>query len=180
LFAYSALDRDQVGQRFFELGTGAVSFAPRLIAIVLTATIYPHIPAPNVEPLGQAGFIGCTYTDLYGFFRLTQENLPLAIAAAVLVLAVSPFTVLLAYILFMIEWRFPLRVQVEVLRREWGFAARMMAYKPLMAIGSAIFVMAQLWISAWLATRLNSPLAGLVVLLTPLALALVFRKRIAG
>jgi hypothetical protein len=181
LYAYSALTRDQLEQRFFELGTGKVSLAPRLITVALIAAIYPHIPAPDIEPLGRAGFIGCTYTDLYGFFRLTQENLPLAIVAAALLLAVSPLTVLLTYVPFMREWRFPLTVQFEVLRRDWGFAKRTMLYQPLLAIGGAILGMAPLWLSALLATRLNSAVAGLFVLLVmPLAVGFVFRKRIVG
>lgn len=181
LYAYSSLERDQVGQRFFELGTGRASLASRLIVLAIIAAIYPHIPAPNIEPFGQTGFIGCTYTDLYGFFRLTQENLRLGIAAAVILLAVSPLTVLSTYISFMREWRFPWKVQFEVLRRELGFATRMMVYQPLMAIVGAIVGMGLLWVSAFLATRFKSPVAGLVVLfIMPLAVGIVVRKRIVN
>ena len=167
LYAYSVLDRDQIAQQFLELGTGNPSLATRLIMLVLIAAIYPHIPTPNVEPLGRIGFIGCTYTDLYGFFRIAQENIALTVAAAILLLAVSPLTVLLAYVRFMREWRFPSEVRFEVLRREWGFAKRHLAYQPAVAIVvGTILGMTLLWVSAWLATRLNSALAGLFVLLS--------------
>jgi hypothetical protein len=176
LYAYSALDRDQLGQRFKELGTGAVGFAGKLIAVAIVAAIYPFVPAADVEPLAKAGFLGCTYADVYGFFRLSQENLRLAAAAAVVLLAVSPLTVLLAYVRFMFEWRFPIGVQLEVLRREWGFAKRMVVYQPVMAAAGAILLMVSLWASAWCATRLNSSAAGILVLAAlPLAAVAAFR-----
>lgn len=167
LYAYSTLNRQQLRQRFTELGAGAPAWVSRLIVLAVVALVYPHVPAPNIEPLGRMGFIGCTYTDLYGFFRLTQENLPLAIAAIIVLLAFTPLTVLLTYTLFMIEWKFPLQVQVEVLRREQDFAKRMVVYQPVVATAWAIVIMVLLWVSAWLATWLQAPIAGLLVLIVP-------------
>jgi len=178
LYAYSALERDELGQRFAELGvTSAAARAHRIVSVVLVAALYPYVPAANVEHLGQRGFVGCLYSDFYGFFTVAAENLPLAAALAVALVVVSPLAVLWAYVKFMKEWRFPIDVQLVVLRRESGFALRMAGYMTVLAVASALVGMLLLWVSAELATRLDSPAAGLtVVVLATLAGIALYRR----
>jgi hypothetical protein len=177
LYAYSGLNVDEIAKRFVQLGASrSVTRAGRTALTVMVALLYPFIPAPDVKPLEMKGFIGCIYVNLYGFFRLTQENLMLAIVAAVVLLAVSPLAVQSAYLRFMREHRIPAKVQAEVIRREWGFAFRMIIYTMLSTIVNVLAVILLLLLSALTATWLDSPLAGVVVLVIPSALAASFLR----
>jgi hypothetical protein len=165
IYAHSRLERDEIGVRFAELSmSGAVGRTGRVVWIVLVAALFPYVSAPDVEPLEMEGFVGCLYTDFYGFFRVAEENMTLSTVVALLLVAVSPLAVLSTYLQFMREWRFPARTQLDVLRRELGFAGRMMIYQPASYLVTAPLAVLSLWGSAVLATKLDSPVAGLTVL----------------
>jgi hypothetical protein len=178
LYAHSGLDRDEIQQRFLELGaTGGTGRIGRLGFVVLVATFYPLLPPADLGRLADDGYLGCVFIGLHDFFRVAQENLILALTAAVIALALLPIAVVGSYLRFMREWRFPFRLRWEVVRRELGFAHRMVVYLVVITTATAAAGTLVLWVGARLAVRLDSPPAGLAVLvLGPLAAILLVRR----
>ena len=162
----------------FELGTrGAVGRVPRWGAVVLVAVLFPLVPAPSVERFADAGFLGCSYATTFGFFEVARENLGLAAVAALVLLVTSPIALFWMLLRLMAEWDVPMRVQVEVLRRERGFAVRNMPFAALSATAWGVVFTLMLWLSAVVAVGLDSPAAGILVLPIPALIAVAIVRR---
>jgi hypothetical protein len=165
LYAYSGLGRVEMSQRFAELSaTGNLGLVTRVGTIVLIAAIFPHLPIPSIDSAAQDGFLGGVYANAFGFFRLAEANLAVSLGAALVLIIATPVLVLHAYHQFMAEWRMPIVVRVEALRRESRFAVRMTPAAVLMAFAMTAVVIPLLWLSAELANRLDSAVAGLAPL----------------
>lgn len=178
-YAYSGLDRAEISQRFAELSTtGGLGRVTWIGTIVLVAAIFPYLPVPNVENVGNEGFVDCVYADTYGFFDVAEANLLVSVGAALLLIAATPVLVLHTVHRFMAEWRAPMAVRLEAMRRERRrFAARMRPYAMLIALAGSVIEMTILWASAELATRLSSAAAGLSVIIA-LNCALIAAARV--
>lgn len=149
-----------------------------MAAIVLIAALYPFVPAPDIRPLRTAGFIGCFYADLYGFFRIAQENFQLAIAAAIIALALNPLVIAQSvYLKIMREWRMPISVQAKALYRTRAFFVKMIPMGAVNGVVNAILGMLTLLTSAVVANWLQSPLAGVAVLAIPLFVGIAVVRR---
>lgn len=173
LYAYSGLGRLEMSQRFAELSaTGSLGLVARVGTIVLIAAIFPHLPVPSIDSAAQDGFLGGVYANAFGFFRLAEANLVVSIGAALALIIATPVLVLHAYHRFMAEWRMPVAVRVEALRRESGFALRMTPAAVLIAVAMTALLMPLLWLSAGLANRLDSALAGLAPLVAASLIAI--------
>jgi len=166
MFAFSGLDRTQLTMRMMELnasgGTGRVS---RLAFIVFVALLYSCIPvAPLDSALSDAGFIGCTFISMHGFFGVARDNLAGSVVVTAMALVIIPFQSAGVYLQFMREWSFPLSVRLLVVRREWAFCVRMVPYTVVISFFLAGGWTLLLWLSATAALRWASPGLGMVVI----------------
>ena len=134
------------------------------MCLLLVAVLYPLVPAPNIEPLASQGFIGDLYVNLYTFFRIAQNNLAVYIAVAIAAFLAIPVSVLLTDRQFMREYKFPVKIQTQVLMRERPFAFRMMAYTLFLAPVAVALVMISLYLSAVIASWSHSAILGICAL----------------
>jgi hypothetical protein len=173
IYAYSGLSTDEIEARFKKLGTsGMLALTAKVLGFVVIVLTYSQLPAPSVERFRADGLFGCFFANLHGFAGVAKENLGLSIVAGLVLLVLVPFSVLMAYRKFMVEYRFPFPVMGEVLRRESGFARRMWVYTVLGTTIMGVALALVLWLSAVVADHWNSPLGGAVVVTVP-AVALV-------
>jgi hypothetical protein len=167
MFAYSSLDEESFGQRLVDLGNNSpmIVFFSRLLVPVNVVVLYSLFPIPSVESLKGRGFIGCLFGDLHGVAGFVQNHLwPEGALMVAIALAILPIVYLSLPIPFMSEWRFPVQVRVEVLRREArGIFWKLLTLVPVPAIAS-VGISLVLWASAAIALRFDSPLAGIVSL----------------
>jgi hypothetical protein len=179
LYGYTGLDRQELAARSLELGTSrTMTRGPQLVALVLVALLYPFLPAPVIAPAASDGLAACLFHDLYDFFAVTQQNIALSSVAAGLLLLAMPVSVLLSYVTLMRPYRVPAAVQADVLGRETLFALRMILYAAVLAILGAALTLVLLLASAYVATWLDSPVAGMAVLLATVPAAWLYVRRI--
>jgi hypothetical protein len=179
IYEHSGLSTAEIQEEFGKLGTsGPVGFTSKLLGLVLVVLIYSLLPAPDVGRFQSAGVTGCFFTIVHGFASVAEENLVPSIAAAAVLLVLMPVSVLIAYLRFMIRYRFPPDAMTQVLVRERGFAVRMPIYLVVMAVIIASLLALLMWGSAVVAVRWNSPVAGTLVLLLPVAIFVWAIRRI--
>jgi hypothetical protein len=168
IYAYTTLSPDEMYTEMTKRSaSGFSALISKLMFVVAVVAIFSMLPAPSVGELTASGFLGCTFVNTHDFFALARDNLVLSITLALVAFSLRPIAVLGTYVSLMREWRVPAGVQREVLRRESGFARRMLLYSSVGALLSAAAVSLVLWLSASIATGLDSPVAGLLTIGIP-------------
>jgi hypothetical protein len=183
IYEHSGLSSAEIQEEFSQLGTsGPVGFTSNLLGLVMVVLWYSLLPAPDVDRFQTDGLTGCFFHIVHGFAGVAEENLVPSIIAAVVLLVLMPISVLIAYLRFMIRYRFPPAAMTQVLVRETPFAVRMPIYLIVMAAVIALIIALLMWGSAVVAVRWNSPVAGTVVLGLPTAIIVwaIRRTKVRG
>jgi hypothetical protein len=168
IYAHSGLSTAEIEEEFGQLGTsGPVGFTSKVLGLVMVVLLYSLLPAPDVSRFQSEGLTGCFFSIVHGFAGVAEENLVPSIIAAAVLLVLMPISVLIAYLRFMIRYRFPPAAVAQVLVRETPFAVRMPIYSIVMIAVMASVIALLMWGSAVVAVRWNSPVAGSVVLVLP-------------
>jgi hypothetical protein len=179
IYEHSGLSTAEIREEFSQLGTsGPVGFTSNLLRLVMVVLLYSLLPAPDVDRFQSEGVTGCFFTIVHGFASVAEENLMPSIIAAAVLLFLMPISVLVAYLRFMIRYRFPPAAMTQVLVRETPFALRMPIYLIVMAPVVTLIIALLMWASAVVAVRWNSPVAGTVVLVLPAAIFVWAIRRI--
>jgi hypothetical protein len=179
IYEHSGLSTAEIQEEFSQLGTsGPVGFTSKLLGLVIVVLVYSLLPAPDVARFQSEGVTGCFFHIVHGFASVAEENLVPSIVAAAVLLVLMPVSVLIAYLRFMIRYRFPPEAMAQVLVRERGFAIRMPIYLVVMAVVIASLIALLMWASAAVAVRWNSPVAGTLVLVLPMAIFVWAIRRI--
>jgi hypothetical protein len=168
IYAHSGLSTAELEEEFFQLGTsGPLGFTSTVWGLVMVVLLYSLLPAPDVSRFQSDGLTGCFFSIVHGFAGVAEENLVRSIIAAAVLLVLMPISVLIAYLRFMIRYRFPPTAVAQVLVREAPFAVRAPIYSIVMIAVMASVIALLMWGSAVVAVRWNSPVAGTVVLALP-------------
>jgi hypothetical protein len=168
IYAHSGLSTAEIEEAFSQLGSsGPVGFTSKLLGVVVVVLLYSLLPAPDVSRFESEGVTGCFFGIVHGFAGVAQQNLTASIVAAAVLLVLMPISVLIAYLRFMIRYRFPLHAIAQVLLREVPFALRMPMYSIVMIAIMGLVIALLMWGSAAVANTWNSPVAGTVVLVLP-------------
>ena len=183
IYAYSGLSTAEIEEEFSQLGaSGPVGFTSNVLGLVMVVLLYSLLPAPDVSRFQSEGLTGCFFSIVHGFASVAEENLvPSMIAAAVLFI-LMPISVLIAYLRFMMRYHFPPAAMAEVLVRETPFAVRTPIYSIVMIAVLALVIALLMWVSAVVAVKWNSPLAGTAVLVLPTMIILweIRRTKVRG
>jgi hypothetical protein len=179
IYEHSGLSGAEIREEFSQMSTsGPVGFTSNLLSLVIVVLVYSLLPAPDVARFQSEGVTGCFFHIVHGFASVAEENLVPSTVAVVVLLVLMPISVLLAYLRFMIRYRFPPEAMTQVLAREAGFAIRMRIYVVVMTAVIASLLALLMWGSAVVAVRWNSPAAGTAVLLLPVAVLVWAIRRI--
>jgi hypothetical protein len=183
IYAYSGLSDEEMREEFLKLGSsGPLGFTAKVWGCVIVALLYSVLPAPDVSRFQSQGLTGCFFSIVHDFAGVARENLMPSIIAGVVLLVLMPISILLAYLRFMIRYRFPPQAVAHVLVGEMLAALFMPLYMIVMAAGMALAIALLMWVSAVVADRWNSPIAGTVVLGLPIAIIVwaIRRTKVRG